>query len=97
MKKVAKLSEINPQLCVSAGLKKLALFKIKNKVYCINNKCTHLWGPLCKGKLGNSIIKCPWHGSKFDIKTGKVKGGPAKKDVKTYKVEIKDGDVYVDI
>ena len=97
MEKVAKLSEVKGQKCVSVKGKKLALFNIKGKIYCIDNTCTHMGGPLCEGTLSSNIITCPWHGSKFDVKTGKVVGPPAKKPVKKYKVTIKGGEVFVDV
>ena len=97
MKKVGNVKDLKDTMCVSVGFKKLALYKIKNKVYCTENKCSHLWGPLCNGELNKDIITCPWHGSKFDVKTGKVVSGPAKKDIKSYKVEIKGDEIFVKI
>ena len=97
MRKIAKVSDIHDTLCVSSGFKSFALFKIKGTVYCIDNRCTHLFGPLCKGKTKGFNVACPWHGSTFDIRTGKVKKGPTKKPIKSYKVTIKDGDIYIDI
>lgn len=97
MIKIAKKSDVKDKLCVKAKGKALALFKIKEKYYCTDNKCTHLGGPLCKGNIEDHTIVCPWHGAKFDVKTGKVKGLPAKADIKTYKVEIKGDDILVDL
>ncbi|HKZ49654.1 MAG TPA: non-heme iron oxygenase ferredoxin subunit [Candidatus Nanoarchaeia archaeon] len=97
MEKVAQLSKLKAKMCISVKGKKLALFKIGKKVYCIDNTCTHAGGPLCEGDLDGTIITCPWHGSKFDVKTGKVVGPPAKKPVKNYKVTIKGGEVFVDV
>jgi nitrite reductase/ring-hydroxylating ferredoxin subunit len=97
LKKIAKLSDIKDKLCASVDGKKLALFKVKDKIYCIQNECSHIGGPLCSGKLEKTTIECPWHGSQFDVKTGKVKKGPAMKEVKTYKVIVKEGNIYVKI
>ncbi len=73
------------------------MFKIKDKFYCIDNSCSHAGSHLCEGNLEGSIVTCPWHDSKFDIKTGKVKSGPAVNDVKYYKVVIKKDEVFVDV
>lgn len=97
MEKVAELKDLKEKLCVSINGKALALFKVKDKIYCTDNKCTHLGGPLCKGKIIGNVIQCPWHKSEFDIKTGKIKQDPAKKDVKTYRVSVKGDDIFVDI
>ncbi len=40
--------------------------------YATQNECTHAEGPLCEGTLEGAIIECPWHGSKFDVRTGAV-------------------------
>ena len=97
LKKVAKIGDVKEKLCVKLDDKKLALFNIKGKFYCIDNSCSHAGGPLCKGSLDGFLVSCLWHNSKFDIKTGKVKAGPAVKDIKSYKVVIKNNEVFIDI
>ena len=97
LEKVGNLSKLKEKQCISIKGKELALFKIKDKVYCTDNLCTHAQGPLCEGKLEDNIIGCPWHGSKFDIKTGKVKSPPARENIKTYKVTIKNDDLYIEL
>ena len=40
--------------------------------YCaIANKCPHLGLPMAKGKLENGVLTCPFHGSKFEMCSGK--------------------------
>ena len=97
MEKVAELNKIKDKLCVSVKGKELALFKIGNKIYCIDNECTHAGGPLCEGELEGKIVTCPWHGAKFDVTNGNVISGPAKKNVKSYKVFVKGKDIFVEI
>jgi nitrite reductase/ring-hydroxylating ferredoxin subunit len=45
--------------------------KVGDKYCSIANKCPHLGLPMAKGKFENGIITCPFHGSKFEICTGK--------------------------
>ncbi len=97
MEKVGKVNDIKDKSCIKIKGKELALFKIKDKFYCIDNLCTHANGPLCEGNLNGLTITCPWHGSKFDIKTGKVKAPPAMKDVKSYKVTVKEDYLWIDL
>ena len=40
-------------------------------------------------------VQCPWHGSQFDVMTGRVKEGPATEGIATYAVEERDGRVLV--
>jgi nitrite reductase/ring-hydroxylating ferredoxin subunit len=58
--------------CVEINGRTYALFKVSGKVYCLDNQCTHMGGPLCKGTLREFVVQCPWHGSRFDVRTGQV-------------------------
>ena len=49
-------------------------------------------GPLADGTLEGNEVECPWHGSKFDIRTGKVTRPPAKTPEPTHEVKIVDGN-----
>ncbi|HLZ95101.1 MAG TPA: Rieske (2Fe-2S) protein [Candidatus Dormibacteraeota bacterium] len=40
--------------------------------------CSHAGGPLDEGKLEGDCVECPWHGSRFLISDGRVRGGPAR-------------------
>jgi nitrite reductase/ring-hydroxylating ferredoxin subunit len=60
--------------------------------YATPNECPHAGGPLCEGTLEGAIIECPWHGSKFDVRTGAVVARPAKDPLKTYRV-IVEGEI----
>jgi nitrite reductase/ring-hydroxylating ferredoxin subunit len=37
----------------------------------------------------------PWHGSKFDIRTGKVVRPPAMREEPTYEVNVEDNNVLI--
>jgi nitrite reductase/ring-hydroxylating ferredoxin subunit/uncharacterized membrane protein len=47
------------------------------EVCALANTCTHLGGPLAEGSREGDTVTCPWHGSRFDLRTGAVVGGPA--------------------
>ncbi len=77
--------------------KDLALFNLGGKFYCLDGRCTHKGGPLGEGEIEGTIVICPWHGSKFDITSGQVKGSPATKDVAAYSVKVAGKDILVDL
>jgi nitrite reductase/ring-hydroxylating ferredoxin subunit len=83
--------------CATANQRRYALFRVGGKVYCLDNQCTHLGGPLCEGSLQGSIVQCPWHGSRFDVTSGNVVGPPARKPVRSYPVAIEAGKIVVDV
>jgi nitrite reductase/ring-hydroxylating ferredoxin subunit len=47
------------------------------EVCALANTCTHLGGPLAEGSREGDTVTCPWHGSRFDLRTGAVARGPA--------------------
>jgi len=45
--------------------------------------------------LSKVAVECPWHGFKFDIRTGKVTRHPVTKPVVTYEVKVEGNDILV--
>ena len=70
--KVANTKDIQPSQMkeVEVNGEKICLANVDGKYYAIGI-CTHLDGPLAQGKLEGYEVQCPWHGSRFDIRTGK--------------------------
>ena len=67
------------------------------KFYCLQARCTHAGAPLAEGELENDVLKCPWHGSRFNIETGEVVRGPAKKQLRSYDGIVKDNNLFVEL
>ena len=55
----------------------------------------HEGGPLADGTLDGYNIECPWHNSKFDVRTGEVTSPPANEPELVYEVKI-DGNNVLD-
>jgi len=75
--------------------KVMAIARTGDEFHAFQEFCTHRYGPLSEGALIDGQVQCPWHRSCFDIKSGKVTQGPAKEDLKTYEVHVRDGKVQV--
>jgi len=95
--KVAKKKDVveGKPFCAVFKEKPIALFNVGGAYYAVDNKCTHMGGPLCQGMLSGEVIQCPWHGSRFNVKTGKVIGGPASRPVKQHEVRVDGEDIEV--
>jgi 3-phenylpropionate/trans-cinnamate dioxygenase ferredoxin subunit len=65
--------------------------------YALNDVCTHEDYSLSEGELWDMSVECPRHGSRFDLRTGKVTGLPAVIPATTYPVTVENGDVFVDV
>ena len=65
--------------------------------YAFQEFCTHRFGPLSEGCLKEGQVECPWHRSRFDVRTGKVLHGPAKVDLKSYSVRVCQGKICIEL
>ena len=93
--RVASITEI-PQGAmkrVALGTQQVLLANIGGKYYAIGGVCTHMGGPLDRGKLDGHEVECPWHGSRFDVTTGAVKRGPAARPEPSYEVKVEGQDI----
>lgn len=59
----------------------------------IANTCSHLGGPLDEGSRDGDVVTCPWHGSRFDLRSGRVLEGPAVFAQPRYEVRERDGEI----
>lgn len=88
----------------------IAVFRVDGEFHAVANFCPHQSGPLCEGRLVGSIqgtdgwrleynddehnVACPWHGWRFDVKTG-ANPETERYAVPTYDVEVEAGEVFV--
>ena len=75
----------------------VAIAKIDGACHAFQEFCTHRYGPLSEGALIGCEVMCPWHRSRFDVRTGKVTHGPAKVDLRTFRTEVRDGKIWVEV
>jgi nitrite reductase (NADH) small subunit len=75
----------------------IALFRLGNgSVKAIENRCPHKNGVLAEGIVSGEYVFCPLHDRKIDLSSGEVQL-PDTGCVKTYKVILEDGKVFVDV
>jgi nitrite reductase/ring-hydroxylating ferredoxin subunit/uncharacterized membrane protein len=89
--------EVNQMKLVRAGDRRIVLARTEQEYTAFDDHCTHRGGSLAGGVLICGTVQCPWHGSQFDARTGEVKAGPAEKRIGTYRVEERDGDVWLSL
>jgi glycine betaine catabolism B len=95
--KVADTKDIQPSHMkgVQVDGENICVVNVEGKYFAINNICTHEGGPLADGTLDGYEVECPWHGSKFDVRTGEVKNPPATEPEPTYEVKIEGPDILL--
>jgi nitrite reductase/ring-hydroxylating ferredoxin subunit len=102
--KVAETTDIpeGKMKMVTVSGQEVLISNIKGNFYAIGNRCTHRGGRLSEGYLEDYVVKCPLHGSKFDVRTGKLISGPKMlfirlsiKPEPTFEVKIEGTNVMV--
>ena len=64
-------------------------------IFAIGAQCTHYNGPLAEGLIVDDTVRCPWHHACFDLRTGEALRAPALGPVDTWRVEQRDGKIFV--
>ena len=64
-------------------------------VYALDNRCPHMGFPLHRGTVKDGILTCHWHHAKFDL-AGGCTFDPFADDVTSFRVDVRDGDVWLD-
>jgi nitrite reductase/ring-hydroxylating ferredoxin subunit len=65
------------------------------EVCAIADTCTHMGALLSEGDREGNVVTCPWHGSRFDLCSGKVLRGPANTPQQRFEARVRDGWVEV--
>lgn len=81
---------------VEAEGKTLALFNVDGAFYALENACAHRGGPLGEGDLDGTVVVCPWHAWRWDVKTGANVNNPAV-TMPCFPVSVDDGRVFVEL
>jgi len=95
--KVCDLSEIplKEMRCVALTDRNVLVAHTEDGVFVSDEMCTHEDARLCDGNLTGHLVKCPLHGSRFDLTTGAVLDDPAEENLITYPVTIENNTVYI--
>jgi 3-phenylpropionate/trans-cinnamate dioxygenase ferredoxin subunit len=82
---------------VMAGATPVVLANVEGDIYALRDECSHEALPLSDGELEGTDVVCLYHGARFDCTSGKNKTLPAIRPVKSFPVEVRDGDIFIDV
>jgi nitrite reductase/ring-hydroxylating ferredoxin subunit len=75
---------------------RLAVYLVEGQAFATDDRCTHGNSSLAdEGCLEGHIVECGMHLGTFDVRTGTAVGAPCTKAIRTYPVEIRDGQVVL--
>jgi ferredoxin-NADP reductase/nitrite reductase/ring-hydroxylating ferredoxin subunit len=95
--KVANTNDIQPSQMkeVEVDGQNICVVNVEGKYYAIGSICTHEGGPLADGTLEGYEVECPWHNSKFDVRTGEVTSPPASEPEPAYEVKVDGNSILI--
>jgi 3-phenylpropionate/trans-cinnamate dioxygenase ferredoxin subunit len=97
---------------VILGGRPIAIFNVKGEFFALLNRCPHRGAALSHGELMGfvsspepgcyvvdrmgEILRCPWHGWEFDIRTGQSWFDPEHTKVRMYHSDVTSGAKLVE-
>ncbi len=91
--------------------REICVFNVKGEFFALLNKCPHAGASLCMGRIiglaqadepgryrltrKGELLRCPWHGWEFDIRTGQSWCDPARLKAKRYAAGREPGAAVV--
>lgn len=91
----AKDIQVTKMKEVEVAGEKICIVNVEGKYYAIGNVCTHEGGPLAEGTLEAYEVECPWHGAKFDVRTGEVTNPPARRPEPSYEIKVDGNNILI--
>ncbi|GAA3413456.1 Rieske (2Fe-2S) protein [Paenibacillus hodogayensis] len=98
------------RIIVEVEGRSIGVYRVKGELYALHNRCPHEGAQLCKGRICGTtlpspvyeyeygrhgeLVRCPWHGWEFEIKTGKSVFSD-KVRTRSYKVRVDAGKVGI--
>ena len=95
--RVAKIDELptGKMRRVTIGERRILLANVGGHFYATDDTCTHEDASLSTGFLKGEWVKCPLHGSRFNVCTGEVVDEPAEVNLRTYAVRVDGNDIWL--
>ena len=99
---LCRLDELIPSAARRFDLEdgiRLCVVRIGDDVYAIGDRCSHADFSLSEGEIQPELleIECWKHGSTFSLVSGEPQCLPATKAVPVYEVQVRDGDVWLEL
>ncbi len=97
--KVGNVGELAPgkMMQVIVAERRILLANVDGRYYAVDDTCTHEDTSLSTGSLRGALVKCPLHGSRFDVRTGRATEEPAEVDLKTYAVLLEGDSILIEV
>ena len=75
--------------------RQVLLHRNDQEIHALDNLCSHAGGLLSRGEVIDCAVECPLHGSRFDLRDGRVVRGPAHHPQPVLPTRIRNGWIEV--
>jgi 3-phenylpropionate/trans-cinnamate dioxygenase ferredoxin subunit len=97
--RAASIDDFEPGVPLAITLsdgRRICLVQQGDDVFAMEDRCSHRDFAISGGDLvAPCVLECPWHGARFDVRTGAALTGPAEETIPTFPVRIIEGVVFV--
>ena len=97
--RVAAVDDIEPGVPHAVehpSLGRICVALVDGEAVAFRDECSHREFPLSAGEiLEDGTVECPWHGARFDCRTGAVIRGPAERAIDAYDARVEGDAVLV--
>jgi len=92
-----KAGELAPGTMKRADVRgrRILLANVDGRICAVDDTCTHEEASLSTGVLKGELVKCPLHGSRFNVCTGEALEEPAEENLRTYPVRMEGGRILI--
>jgi nitrite reductase/ring-hydroxylating ferredoxin subunit len=100
------------RMLVNVAGRDIGIFNVGGEYFAVGNRCPHEGASLCKGRIvglvessepgsyqfsrRGELLRCPWHGWEFDLRTGKSWCEPERIKVRNYDLKVESGGALVE-
>ena len=76
---------------------RVLLCNVGGEPYALRDECPHVRVPLSGGRLEGSVLECPLHGGKIDVRDGSPQALPIRRPAQTYPVRASAGGLEIQL
>ena len=95
---VGRIDDIRPgtAVAVQAGRRVIAVFRLGDDFFAVNNTCPHKGASLCDGEIviRDKVVRCPWHHWNWQLGDGRLESDPRQR-LRTYEIAVEGDEVIL--
>jgi len=79
---------------IEVGKNKIAVARLQGELFAFNGLCPHVAGPMHRAEIEGTVVTCPFHAWRFDLKQG-GREIHNYRPLSVYELKVDEGEVHV--